>query len=327
MGLLLALGALACGAALTGCGGTAGPRTVQISLVAPTPGAVVRVPNVEVIGNVQPVDAVVRVAGVRVPVINGAFRRPLRLSRGLTRIRIVATAPGFRRSATLTSFRYLPAGTGRPPAAAERHLGIPKRPPPARPMTIARAQSLAHALNLTITDVPGFAGGGSTTSTGGGIAECGGISPSQGLAHAFSGIFRTGYGPDTGTVSSLVTVLSTSEDAQRYLAAFDANAASCARRIIDQVFSRAANVITLTGLNVQVHSGSAVGTDGSATSHITATLTARGQSFSYTGDTRVFAVNQAVITLTTSGVGQPFPASTAQQLDALMVARADLRMR
>jgi hypothetical protein len=89
--------------AVAGCGssgGQQGPPTVHLSLTAPVDGARVNVGNVLVLGTVDPPVATVRVAGRSTHVANGSFRRWVSLRRGLTRIGVVAKAPGYI-SATL----------------------------------------------------------------------------------------------------------------------------------------------------------------------------------------------------------------------------------
>jgi hypothetical protein len=86
--------AAGCGSATTG---TSARRSVQVSLIAPTDGVTVNAHALYVVGTVDPRGAVVHVAGKRVPSRNGAFKLRLALRRGLTRIRIVATAPGYTR--------------------------------------------------------------------------------------------------------------------------------------------------------------------------------------------------------------------------------------
>jgi hypothetical protein len=80
-----------------GCGGSApsSPPNINLSLTAPTDGATVQVRHIEVLGNVDPPTAVVVVSGRRVRVIRGVFRRSMLLNRKITRITILARAPGY----------------------------------------------------------------------------------------------------------------------------------------------------------------------------------------------------------------------------------------
>jgi hypothetical protein len=78
-----------------GCGGSSGPEAVQLSLVAPTNGANVAVSRVFVTGSVTPPAATVAIAGRRVPNYGGHFGVWVSVRRGLSRLRLHATAPGF----------------------------------------------------------------------------------------------------------------------------------------------------------------------------------------------------------------------------------------
>jgi hypothetical protein len=77
-----------------GCGGSSGPTAVQLSLVAPTNGANVTVSRVFVTGSVSPPAATVAVAGHRVPNYGGHFGVWVAVRRGLSHLRLHATAPG-----------------------------------------------------------------------------------------------------------------------------------------------------------------------------------------------------------------------------------------
>lgn len=97
---------------LSGCGGSGAPNgashRVQVSLIAPTDGSEVTVANIEVLGTITPRDAALRVFGKRVRVRHGAFRARIVLHRGVTRIRIKASARGFLGSSMTVSVRYAP---------------------------------------------------------------------------------------------------------------------------------------------------------------------------------------------------------------------------
>jgi hypothetical protein len=99
------------GGLLGGCGSASKPASapvVRVSLTAPVDGATVAVPNIEVIGSIDPANAVVRVFGSRVKVVNGAFKQHLLLRNGLTRIRISARARGFTGTTTWVRVRFRP---------------------------------------------------------------------------------------------------------------------------------------------------------------------------------------------------------------------------
>ena len=92
---------------------TTGPPTVNVSLTAPSYGAVVGVQDIDVVGLVAPNSAVVRVDRVRAHVANkGVFKSNLTLHPGMNRIRIVATAHGYKRTTVSVSLRYHPRRGG-----------------------------------------------------------------------------------------------------------------------------------------------------------------------------------------------------------------------
>jgi hypothetical protein len=94
-----------------GCGSASTPPTppqVQVSLLAPTDGATVIQSRITVLGKIVPATADLRVAGKRVLVRHGSFSTPISLRKGLTHIRIKASAKGFVDSSSLISVRYKP---------------------------------------------------------------------------------------------------------------------------------------------------------------------------------------------------------------------------
>jgi hypothetical protein len=78
-----------------GCGGSSSPPSVRVSLTAPTDGATVSVSSLETFGTLTPRSATVIVSGKRAHESDGTFRKRITLRRGLNRITLVATAPGY----------------------------------------------------------------------------------------------------------------------------------------------------------------------------------------------------------------------------------------
>jgi len=115
-----ALGAFALALAVSGCGGSSGPRAVQVSLIAPTNGATVLVSRLYVTGSVQPADAKVVVAGRAVRNHDGRFGRWIPLRPGVTHIRIAARAPGYIGDTTEVAVRRAPASPARKQQAAQQ---------------------------------------------------------------------------------------------------------------------------------------------------------------------------------------------------------------
>jgi hypothetical protein len=115
--------ALACAATIlaagiaTGCGGTQSSPAVQLALAAPTEGAFVTARNIKVFGTVTPASAVVVVGGKRTRVEHGAFARWMTLHKGLSHIKIVASASGYTPADLSIAVTSSPS-TRRPPAAS-----------------------------------------------------------------------------------------------------------------------------------------------------------------------------------------------------------------
>src|SRR5436305_3625615 len=113
--LMLAM-SVACGL-IAGCGSASSQSpAAHLSVIAPVDGATVNVGKIEVFGDVEPKNAVVRVAGRRIHAVNGVFKRPMSLRRGVTRIRIVAVANGYATARAEVEVRYQPAPTIQNPA-------------------------------------------------------------------------------------------------------------------------------------------------------------------------------------------------------------------
>lgn len=72
--------------------------------MVPVDGATVAIRDIEVVGDVAPQAAVVRVAGRRVRVRAGAFRARMRLHTGVNRIRVFASTRGYGQPARSSPF-------------------------------------------------------------------------------------------------------------------------------------------------------------------------------------------------------------------------------
>lgn len=134
----LVLGILLLALTISGCGGSSGPRAVQVSLLAPTNGATVVVRRVFVTGSVEPAQSKVVVGHRHVPNHHGHFGVWLTLGRGLTHIHINATAGGYRTAALDVAVRRTapsPTTKRRPlerSAPRLAHLGVDAWTPAAR---------------------------------------------------------------------------------------------------------------------------------------------------------------------------------------------------
>jgi hypothetical protein len=87
------------------------------------------VPRIEVLGTISPKDAVLRVSGKRVRVIQGAFEKPVSLRKGMTHITVDATAKGFATSSTVISVRYVLRRRPRSPGAGSSSQPATAVPP------------------------------------------------------------------------------------------------------------------------------------------------------------------------------------------------------
>jgi hypothetical protein len=133
---VIAAAAIAIAVVATGCGGAQAPQAVRLALTAPTDGASVTVRNLKVFGTVDPRSATVVVAGRRAHVAHGAFARWLVLRRGLSRIKIVATAAGYAPADLNITVRSSPSASAtrastRPAPSSRGNAAANSTPPPA----------------------------------------------------------------------------------------------------------------------------------------------------------------------------------------------------
>ena len=112
--LVFVLASLCAAFVVTGCGGSSAPpaHVITLSVVAPNYGSVVGVRDIEVVGSVTPHGAKVQVNHARAKVVRGSFKHGLTLRRGVNHIRIVATAHGYKRVATMVKLSYGPDNSG-----------------------------------------------------------------------------------------------------------------------------------------------------------------------------------------------------------------------
>ena len=117
--------------AAAGCATGGAKPSVQVALTAPTDGAVVTESAIRVFGTVTPASAAVTVAGRRVHVANGAFARWMSVPRGVSRIKIRATAAGYAPALLSVAVRSSPVvrrghpGSGAAPAGSVASAAAP----------------------------------------------------------------------------------------------------------------------------------------------------------------------------------------------------------
>ncbi len=103
-----------------GCGGSSGPRTVRVSLIAPTDGATIVESRAFVTGSVQPTAAKVVIDDRDAPNHNGHFGLWMSVHPGVTHIRIDARAPGYIADTTDVAVRSAPRPSARKRTAVQQ---------------------------------------------------------------------------------------------------------------------------------------------------------------------------------------------------------------
>lgn len=199
------------------------------------------------------------------------------------------------------------------------------------PLTQTQAKSLADAINLKSSDMPGYTATPSSPDTpqdkqqAEQFAACaGGTSPSKDIVDVSSPDFDRGAGTQQQEVSSDVTVLPTVADVQRDLKALTGSKArGCISTFLDKQLSESAGQqVTFGKSTVTTLPTSASGADGSFGYRISSTATAAGQQIPFTADILGFSKGRVEVELTAFSIGQPFPTNEERDLFALLVRRA-----
>ena len=217
--------------------------------------------------------------------------------------------------------------TGHSTATTPRNSG-----PTGTVPTKARALAFAHAVNLTAADLPGFAASSSheTNTPREGRLEremlaCAGlVSVESGVAEASSREFELKRGILHLGVSSQVSVASTSAAAAKGLAEIRSpHVRSCFSHYLDQLFkNQRFGRATVGAVSIQSGTPPAPGTTGGFGWRVTATFTAQHVRIPFYLDFLGFVYGPAEVTLLSTGVLRPFPASVQQQLFSLLLNRA-----
>ena len=211
----------------------------------------------------------------------------------------------------------------------------PTRTPVAQSMTKAQAIVFAHAVNLRPSDIPGFHISSEkeepTSATEKHVEHelmhCVGA---QGVVHKpiaeiKSGEFEREISGGHQSVSSEVEVVASSKVATEELVAIrSSRAQACLSHYLGLLF----NTLKLKGIAVSQPKISAISaplpaTPLSAGYRITAVFTIKGIKFPFTIDIFGFLHGPALITLFTTAVPEPFPATSEQRLFELLVQRAN----
>jgi hypothetical protein len=219
-------------------------------------------------------------------------------------------------------------------ASATRSGGATSQagPPAGQTPTKQRAVAFAHAVNLTPSDVPGFAATEKHSSSSAGekqlerqMLRCAGLAGSvKAVAEESSQSFRLKRQIVDLSVSSEVAVEPSAALAQKSLSAIrSSHVRGCFTRYLQQIFERE-QVKGATAGPVTIQSGTppAPGMSGSFGWRVTATFVVRGIKVPIYLDFLGFVDGPSEVTLLSSGLLAPFPAGAQQHLFSLLLARA-----
>jgi hypothetical protein len=195
-----------------------------------------------------------------------------------------------------------------------------------------RALAFARAVNLTASDVPGFTAGERENSSSASekhlerqMMRCAGLGgAAKGIVEAGSKDFRLKHQIVNLSVSSEVSVQPSATQAQQGLAAIRSpHIRGCFSRYLTQVFdSEKIKGATPGPVSVQSGTPPAPGTSGGFGLRVTANFVVHGIKVPVYLDFLGFVDGASEVTLTSSGLLQPFPASIQQHLFSLLLARA-----
>jgi hypothetical protein len=229
-----------------------------------------------------------------------------------------------------------PASSSAPAATATQGATTSRRPAP----THAQALAFASAVNLTAADVPGFTA--TSSQHGESAAErrlaqqlrsCLGTRGSQALGsqgavlEAGSPHFDVHRGILSVSVSSEVTVARDAAQAAGVLSAMrNPRVRACVSRYVEALLkSQRLGGATVAGVSIASGTPPAPGTTGGFGWRVTATLAYRGIRLSFYMDILGFVDGNAQVTLFSSSVLRPFPASAQEDLFSKLLSRARAR--
>jgi hypothetical protein len=231
-------------------------------------------------------------------------------------------------SLTATSRQASAAHSGGPTSSSTP----PASPPGDHTPSKQRAVAFAHAVNLTSADVPGFAATKKHDSSSSKekqlerqMLRCAGLSGSaKAVVEESSKSFRLKHQIIDLGVSSEVAVESSAAQAQKGLSAIrSGHVRGCFSRYLQQIFNgQQANGATAGPVTIQSGTPPAPGMNGSFGWRVTATFAVRGIKVPIYLDFLGFVDGPSEVTLLSSGLLQPFPASVQQHLFTLLLSRA-----
>jgi hypothetical protein len=227
------------------------------------------------------------------------------------------------------------SGSGAPPSVSTTAPKSPTTPTESgSSLAKQRALAFARAVNLTASDVPGFAPGARENKSSANekrlehqMMQCTGLSGNgsgKAVLEAGSPDFRLKHQIVDLSVNSEVSVQSSAAQAQQGLAAIRSpHTRGCFSRYLTQLFD-GEQVKGAKAGPVTVQSGTppAPGTSGGFGLRVTATFVVHRIKVPVYLDFLGFVDGASEVTLTSSGLLQPFPASIQQHLFALLLTRA-----
>jgi hypothetical protein len=228
------------------------------------------------------------------------------------------------------------SGAGATASAPSAPSSSSKAPPassaPGQAPSRRRAQAFAQAVNLTAADVPGFAATAKPQKNSNSekrlerqMLSCAGISGSgNAVLEEGSKEFRLKQRIIDFGVSSEVAVQASAAQAQKGLAAISsAHVRGCFSRYLEQIFkSEQTKGATAGPVTIQAGTPPAPGMSGSFGWRVTATFIVHGIKIPTYLDFLGFVDGPSEVTLLSSGLISPFPASVQQHLFALLLSRA-----
>jgi hypothetical protein len=235
-------------------------------------------------------------------------------------------------STTPSSTATTPPGTSSTPTTPPPS-STPSTPsqPPAR----ERALAFARAVNLTSNDVPGFVPSEKHSSSSAhqkrlerAMLQCAGVAgaagKTKGVLEESSKNFELKHQILDFSVSSEVSVQASAAEALHGLAAIRSpHVRSCFSHYLQLIF-KGEQLKGATAGPVKIQAGipPAPGTSGGFGWRVTAIFTVRGVKLPIYLDFLGFVDGPAEVTLTSSGLLRPFPASVQQHLFSLLLSRA-----
>jgi hypothetical protein len=201
--------------------------------------------------------------------------------------------------------------------------------------TRAQALAFAKAVNLAPGDLPGFTAApqekqhssAAERKLEGKLLGCLGVSEHKGLVELGSQGFERETAELVRSVSSEVTVMPTASLATHALARIkQPRARTCLSHYFNKLLDGLKTTDTKVGaVKLSSHVPAAPGTKGSFGWHLSATITVvkTKAQLPFNMDIMGFVYGPAEVTLLTSGVPQPYPASEALRLFSLLVKRAE----